>query len=44
MRHRDAAQAAAIEAIQEASVAESCLRCLRYECLPSARLVALSDL
>uniref|UniRef100_A0A0A0KD41 DUF6857 domain-containing protein n=2 Tax=Cucumis sativus TaxID=3659 RepID=A0A0A0KD41_CUCSA len=28
MRHRDAAQAAAIEAIQEASVAESCLRCL----------------
>uniref|UniRef100_A0A9I9DSL2 DUF936 domain-containing protein n=1 Tax=Cucumis melo TaxID=3656 RepID=A0A9I9DSL2_CUCME len=29
MRHRDAAQAAAIEAIQEASVAESCLRCLR---------------
>lgn len=30
IKHRDAAQAAAIEAMQEASVAESLLRCLRY--------------
>lgn len=30
MKHRDAAQKAAIEAMQEASVAESLLRCLRY--------------
>lgn len=39
MRHRDAAQAAAIEAMQEASAAESVLRCLRYENLPNAILV-----
>lgn len=31
MKHRDAAQVAAIEAMQEASVAESLLRCLRYK-------------
>lgn len=30
MKHRDAAQMAAIEAMQEASAAESLLRCLRY--------------
>lgn len=30
IKHRDAAQAAAIEAMQEASVAESLLRFLRY--------------
>ncbi|XP_028121292.1 uncharacterized protein LOC114318581 [Camellia sinensis] len=30
LRHRDAAQTAAIEAMQEASAAESLLRCLRY--------------
>ena len=30
MKHRDAAQTAAIEAIQEATAAESLLRCLRY--------------
>lgn len=30
LKHRDAAQMAAIEAMQEASVAESVLRCLRY--------------
>lgn len=29
MKHRDAAQTAAIEAIQEASAAESVLKCLR---------------
>lgn len=30
MKQRDAAQTAAIEAMQEASAAESLLRCLRY--------------
>lgn len=30
MRHRDAAQMAAIEAMQEATAAVSLLRCLRY--------------
>lgn len=30
MKQRDAAQTAAIEAIQEASAAESLLQCLRY--------------
>jgi hypothetical protein len=30
MKHRDAAQIAAVEAIQEASAAESLIRCLRY--------------
>lgn len=30
MKHRDAAQMAAVEAIQEASAAESLIRCLRY--------------
>ena len=44
MRHRDAAQTAAIEAMQEASAAESLLRCLRYESLVGASLVALSAL
>lgn len=44
MRHRDAAQAAAIEAMQEASASESLLRCLRYESLPDAKLVTLSAL
>ena len=33
MKHRDAAQTAAIEAIQEATAAESLLRCLRYNYL-----------
>jgi len=31
MKHRDAAQMAATEAIQEAAAAESLLQCLRYE-------------
>lgn len=31
MRQRDAAQMAAIEAMQEASAAESLLQCLRYK-------------
>jgi hypothetical protein len=31
MRHRDSAQLAAIEAMQEAAAAESLLQCLRYE-------------
>jgi hypothetical protein len=31
MKHRDSAQMAAIEAMQEASAAESLLRCLRYK-------------
>lgn len=30
MKYRDAAQLAAIEAIQEASAAETLLKCLRY--------------
>ena len=30
MKQRDAAQIAAVEAMQEASAAESLLRCLRY--------------
>ena len=42
MRHRDAAQAAAIEAMQEASAAESVLRCLRYETFPGVVLVVLA--
>jgi len=31
MKHRDAAQMAATEAMQEAAAAESLLQCLRYE-------------
>jgi len=31
MKHRDAAQIAATEAMQEAAAAESLLQCLRYE-------------
>lgn len=31
MKHRDAAQTAAIEAMQEASAAESLLQCLRFD-------------
>lgn len=31
MKHRDAAQTAAIEAMLEASASESLLRCLRYD-------------
>jgi Plant protein of unknown function (DUF936) len=30
IRYRDAAQTAAVEAIQDASAAESLIRCLRY--------------
>lgn len=31
MKHRDAAQMAATEAIQEAAASESLLQCLRYQ-------------
>lgn len=31
MKHRDAAQAAAVEAMQEAAASESLIRCLRYK-------------
>lgn len=31
MKHRDSAQLAAIEAMQEAAAAENLLQCLRYD-------------
>lgn len=43
MKRRDAAQTAAIEAMQEASAAESLLRCLRY-CTPHCWTCSLKDL
>jgi hypothetical protein len=35
MSYRDAAEVAAVEALQEASSAEILLRCLRFSALPS---------
>lgn len=41
LKHRDAAQTAAIDAMQEASVSEDLLRCLRYFSLRIVYLVYL---
>ena len=40
MKHRDAAQTAAIEALQEAAASESLLRCLRYDYLTIKEMLA----
>lgn len=43
MKHRDSAQLAAIEAMQEAAAAESLLQCLRYEFIQDINLRQLSS-